>query len=244
MSLKQNAGGTVAILPETEMLTFVSVSCTLPTHSLEHGPRDEVCPKGQASLGHSSGHSLFVDSSISCSNLACDVISARRNVSDDVSWRKVLSIKEERDLFPEPLDSQSNTLLLICTEYWISVPHNKIPGTETEPTSLTSHQRCMPSRCDLSREAARRLMSQEVCGNRRPGEKRGCSSFSLLTIFFKNLFTIQRSSLMEERKVSTLFFPWKTREWFKRREKNRESLCILRAEFIFIFFANRGKVIL
>lgn len=50
---------------------------------------------------------------------------------------------------------------------------------------------------------------------------------------------------MEERKVSTLFFfPLKTKEWFKRREKNWESLCILRAEFIFIFFANRGKVIL
>lgn len=64
---------------------------------------------------------------------------------------KVLSIKEAEILFPEPLDSQSNTLLLICTECWISVPHNKIPGTETEPTALTSHQRFMPSRSDLSK---------------------------------------------------------------------------------------------
>lgn len=61
---------------------------------------------------------------------------------------------------------------------WISVPHHKIPGTETEPTSLTSHQRFMPSRCDLSREAARRLMSREVCGNRKPREKGGFSRVS------------------------------------------------------------------
>jgi len=166
------------------MLTFVSMSCTLTTHSLKRGPRDEICPKGQAGLGHSSGHSLFVDSSISRSNLACDVISARRSVSDDVLLRKVLRIKEERDPFPEPLDSQSNTLLLICIECWISVPHHKIPGTETEPTSLTSHQRFMPSRCDLSREAARRLMSREVCGNRKPREKGGFSRVSASWQYF------------------------------------------------------------
>lgn len=75
MSLKQNTGGILAILPETGTLIFVSMSCILTTHSLKRGPRDEVCPEGQASLAHSSGQSLFVDSSISRSNLACDVIS-------------------------------------------------------------------------------------------------------------------------------------------------------------------------
>lgn len=41
------------------------------------------------------------------------------------------------------------------------------------------------------------------------GKGRLQQSFSLLTIFLKDLFNIQRISLMEERKVSTLFFSFK-----------------------------------
>ena len=41
------------------------------------------------------------------------------------------------------------------------------------------------------------------------GKGRLQQSFSLLTIFLKDLFNIHRISLMEERKVSTLFFSFK-----------------------------------
>lgn len=49
---------------------------------------------------------------------------------------------------------------------------------------------------------------------------------------------------MEERKRANLYFFLKTKDWYKRREKNWGSLCIWSAEFIFIPSANRGKVIL
>lgn len=108
----------------------------------------------------------------------------RRNASDAVLLRKVLTTKEERDPFPEPPDSQSNTLLLICTARWIPAPHDKMAGTEPEATSLASHPRLMPSRCDLSREAARRLTSREVCRNGKLREKGGFGRASVSWQYF------------------------------------------------------------
>lgn len=215
------------------MLTLVSMSCTLTTRSLKHGPRDEGCPRCHLSFGHRSWHVMP---------------SLQEEMSQVMFyWEKtqVLTIEEEWELFPGPLDSPSNTFLLICIERWISIAHNKIPGTETEPTSLAFHQSFMPSRCNLSRESStgphvkRSLQEQKA-------EAKGSlqQSFSLLTIFLKHIFNVWRIPLMEERKIPTLFFSLKTRDWYERRETNWGSLCILRAEFIFIFSANRGKVIL
>lgn len=155
------------------MLTLVSMSCTLTTCNMKHGPKDEGCSKCHFSFGHSSRHSLLVDLSIWCSNLTRDATSAMSRVMFFWEKTQVLTIKEEWDPFARSLDSQSNMFLLICIERRISIPHNKIPGTETELASLASHQSFMPSRCNLSREATRGLVSREVCSSRKPSEG-GC----------------------------------------------------------------------
>ena len=180
MSLKQNTGGILAIFPETEMLSFVSMSCTQPEvwakrWSMPWRP-GQPCSQLWTQLVCGFKYLTFQP------GMWCHL--CRRNASDVVLLRKVLTIKEEQDPFPEPLDSQSNTLLLICIACWISAPHNKVAGTETEATSLASHSCFMPSRCDLSREAARRLTSREVCRNGKPREKGGFGRASVSWQYF------------------------------------------------------------
>lgn len=96
-------------------------------------------------------------------------------------WEKaqVPTTKEQRDPFLTPPNSKANMFLFICIEHWISTAHNKIPGTETEPTSLASHQSFMPSRCNLSREAAQGLVSWSL--------QQLLQSCSHLTLFLKDI---------------------------------------------------------